>query len=496
MNNLQSLSLFCPELILTVTVLSAIIADLFLPKEKSTHVAWFVFVGLVFSGIAILTQNEQTTTLFMDAIALDPFAKFFKLLILIATLFVIVASRENRELDPYGKGEYYSLMGILVFGLFLMVSSVDLISVYLSLEIVSIMSFILSGYLKGDKRSNEAALKYVIYGAFSSGVMLYGMSLVYGLTGSTNFFDIQKVLTENAGNIDLVLIIAIVMILVGFGYKISMVPFHFWTPDVYEGAPTTITAFLSVAPKAGGLALFIRFFHQAMSDGVAMEGNGLLTETDLPWPQIIAVLAVATMTLGNLVALQQKSIKRMLAYSSVAHAGYMLMAIPVLSAEGIQAIMIYLVMYLFMNLGAFFVVIDVKNKTGNETFEDYSGLGWKMPFVGIAMLIFMVSLTGLPPTAGFIGKFYIFAAVIKGGSQFYWLAFFGAFNSVISLYYYFRVVKVMFLEGEKSDSIQLPSRAIMGLLLATAIPTLILGIYWQPVINWVENSFHFFVQIL
>ena len=496
MNNLQSLSLYWPELILTVTVLGAIIFDLFLPKEKSRNVGWFVFGGLLLSSFAIIGQDSQTTTLFMDAIVLDPFGQFFKLLVISATALVIIASQENNELKGYSQGEYYSLLGILVFGLFLMVSSVDLISVYLSLEVVSIMSFILSGYLKNDQRSNESALKYVIYGAFSSGVMLYGMSLIYGITGSTNFFEIQNQLVGGSGDYNLIFVIAIVMILVGFGYKISMVPFHFWTPDVYEGAPTTITAFLSVAPKAGGLALFIRFFHQVLGDGVALEGNGYLTNTELPWPQMIAVLAVATMTLGNLVALQQKSIKRMLAYSSVAHAGYMLMALPVLSSDGIQAIMIYLVMYLLMNLGAFFVVLYVKNRTGSETFEDYSGLGWNMPILGIVMTIFMVSLTGLPPTAGFIGKFYIFASVIKAGSQFYWLAFFGAFNSVVSLYYYFKVVKVMFLDGEKSETIEFPNKPILGLLLVTAIPSLLFGIYWRPVIKWVEYSFHFFTQIL
>ena len=273
MNNLQSLSLYWPELILTVTILGAIIYDLFLPKEKSPNVGWFVFGGLLLSSIAIMMQDNRTTTLFMDAIVLDPFAQFFKLLIIGATALVIIASQQNSELDGYSQGEYYSLLGILVFGLFLMVSSVDLISVYLSLEVVSIMSFILSGYLKNDQRSNESALKYVIYGAFSSGVMLYGMSLIYGIAGSTNFFEIQNQLVGGGGDFNLIFVIAIVMILVGFGYKISMVPFHFWTPDVYEGAPTTITAFLSVAPKAGGLALFIRFFHQVMGDGVALATN-------------------------------------------------------------------------------------------------------------------------------------------------------------------------------------------------------------------------------
>ena len=202
------------------------------------------------------------------------------------------------------------------------------------------------------------------------------------------------------------LIMALLMIFAGFGYKISSVPFHFWTPDVYEGSPTTITAYLSVAPKAAGFAMIIRFFHQIFSDSIALTGTAI-GSTDLPWPEIIGVLAVVTMTMGNLVAIQQNSIKRMLAYSSIAHAGYMMLALPVLSMEAIESIMIYLFVYVFMNLGAFFIVITVKNKTGGETFDDYQGLGWKMPVVGSLMTLFMLSLTGLPPTAGFVGKLYI-----------------------------------------------------------------------------------------
>ena len=202
------------------------------------------------------------------------------------------------------------------------------------------------------------------------------------------------------------------------------------------------------------------------------------------------------MTLGNVVALQQQSIKRMLAYSSIAHAGYMLLAMPVMSGDSIYAIMIYLLMYLFMNLGAFFVVIIVKNKTGGESFDDYKGLGWEMPLVGAAMTLFMVSLTGLPPTAGFIGKFYIFASLINGGSAFYWLVVIGGVNSVVSLYYYLRVVKVMYFDGERSDVISFPSRALTGALIVTALPSLILGIYWNPVANWIQNSLVFFTQTL
>ena len=377
-----------------------------------------------------------------------------------------------------------------------MVSTVDLIMVYISIEIVSIMSFVLAGYLKQNTRSNEAGLKYVVYGAFSSGIMLFGLSYIYGLTGSTNYFQIQQAIATMDASANTALMMATLMVLAGFGYKVSAVPFHFWTPDVYEGAPTTITAYLSITPKAGAFAMMIRFFNQVLADGGAMGGLDASSVASLPWANIMSLLAVITMTLGNIVAIQQNNIKRMLAYSSIAHAGYMLLAMPVMSGDSVYAIMIYLVMYLFMNLGAFFVVIIVKNKTGGETFDDYRGLGWEMPMVGVAMTIFMVSLTGLPPSAGFIGKFYIFASLIKGGNQFYWLVVAGGINSVVSLYYYFRVVKVMFLEGERSETILQPPTIMAGMLLATAIPTVILGIYWTPVADWIQNSLTFFIQTL
>ncbi|GIR30532.1 MAG: hypothetical protein CM15mP44_8150 [Candidatus Neomarinimicrobiota bacterium] len=326
--------------------------------------------------------------------------------------------------------------------------------------------------------------------------MLFGLSYIFGLTGSTNIFEIQQIVSQLDPASSTALTLAILMVLAGFGYKISAVPFHFWTPDVYEGAPLSITAYLSVAPKAAAFALMIRFFNQTFADGGAMKGLDSVSLTQLPWPEILSILSVATMTLGNVVALQQKSIKRMLAYSSIAHAGYMLLAMPVMSGDSIYAIMMYLVMYLFMNLGAFFVVIIVKNKTGGESFDDYKGLGWEMPFVGAAMTLFMVSLTGLPPTAGFIGKFYIFASLIKGGSTYYWLVVIGGINSVVSLYYYLKVVKVMYFEGERTDKILFPSNVLTGTLIVTAVPSLFFGIYWNPIANWIQNSLVFFIQNL
>ena len=370
-----------------------------------------------------------------------------------------------------------------------MVSAIDILMVYLAIEIVSIMSFFLAGYLKKNPHSNEASLKYVIYGAFSSGIMLYGLSLLFGLTGTTKFFEMQNAISSLGSDSNLALILSVVFILVGFGYKISAVPFHFWTPDVYEGSPTTITAYLSVAPKAAGFALLIRFFNQVFGDGTAMASESWMAVYNLPGPQLMAVLAAATMTVGNLVAIQQNSVKRMLAYSSIAHAGYMMMALPLMSQSGVYGIMVYIFVYLFMNLGAFFVLIYVQSEIGGETFNDFDGLGWKMPFLGIVMRLFMVSLTGLPPTAGFIGKFYIFASVIEAGPQYYWLVFVGVVNSVVSLYYYIRVVKHMYLVGERSESIGLPSSHLVTLvLIVLAIPTFIFGWYFNPLTDWINQS--------
>ena len=497
MNNLQSLSFFYPELLLTLVILFAIIYDLLIDSSESGKVGWVLVFGLVLVAIAIWFQDSsKVTTLFTDAVVLDPFSTFFKLLIILATIFVSVVSLYSNELRDYRKGEYFYLLGIITFGLFMMVSSIDLIMVYVSIEIVSIMSFVLAGYLKKNTRSNEAALKYVVYGAFSSGIMLFGLSYIYGLTGSTNFFQIQQILASSGSESNSAILMAVVMILAGFGYKVSAVPFHFWTPDVYEGSPTTITAYLSIAPKAGAFAMMIRFFNQVLADGGAMSGLGSISTTDLPWASLISLLAVLTMTVGNVVAIQQDNIKRMLAYSSVAHAGYMLLAMPVMSGESIYAIMVYLVMYLFMNLGAFFVVITIKNKTNGETFNDYKGLGWEMPIVGITMTLFMVSLTGLPPTAGFIGKFYIFASLIQGGGSFYWLVVIGGVNSVVSLYYYLRVVKVMYFDGHRKDSLVSPPKVLTGMLLATAVPTMVLGIYWVPIAKWIKESLVFFIQTI
>ena len=495
MNNLLSISLFWPELVLTATILTAIIVDIFSQSTRTNKVSNYVIIGLIATLAAVFLTNHSPTTLFMDSLAFDPFASFVKIVVLVATLFIIIISRYSNEFKGYHTGEYYALLCIMVFGMFLMASAIDLITVYLSIEVVSLMSFILAGYLKNNPRSNEASLKYVIYGAFSSGIMLYGLSIIFGLTGTTKFFAIRDAITTLDASSSLALTLSTVFVLAGFGYKISAVPFHFWTPDVYEGSPTPITAYLSVAPKAAGFALMIRFFNQVFIDGDSLSTIGWYADVSFAWPELLGVISVVTMTLGNLVAIQQNSVKRMLAYSSIAHAGYMLMAFPTVSSEGVFAVMIYLVMYLFMNLGAFFVLIYVSQKEGGENFEHFSGLGWRMPMVGIVMTVFMFSLTGLPPTVGFIGKFYLFVAVINAGSSFYWIAFFGAINTVVSLYYYMRVVKTMYLDGEPSDEIVVPSFSTTAIFLVLAVPSVFFGIYWTPILNWVKDSLLFFVQI-
>ncbi|MFQ6605385.1 MAG: NADH-quinone oxidoreductase subunit N [Fidelibacterota bacterium] len=490
MDNLQSLQYFWPEMLLAGVAILLLLVDIFRRKPTVQYLQWIAVAGVVLTFIAVALQSGQpAVTLFFQQVVADPFALFFKSLILLATLFLLFVIAKSEQLKTYHLGEFFSLIFFMVLGMFLLVSAYDLVMVYLSLEVVSITSFILAGYMKQNKASNEAALKYVIYGAFSSGLMLFGFSLLYGLTGATNFHAIGSAVPLLGGTAQVALLISVILVLAGFGYKISAVPFHFWTPDVYEGAPTPITAYLSVAPKAAGFAILIRFFSDIFTAMPLVEGW-------YGWQMLLAVLAAVTMTLGNLVALQQTNVKRMLAYSTIAHAGYMLMGIPIVSQEGQYGIMIYLIMYLFMNLGAFFVVIAVQNRSGSADLGAFRELGWKMPFLGVVMTIFLFSLTGLPPTAGFIGKFYIFAAVIKAGPDFYWLALVGILNSVVSLYYYFRVVKIMFLRGERQETLLNPSRTMMALLICLAVPVLFLGIYWAPIADWVRNSMVLFTNTL
>jgi NADH-quinone oxidoreductase subunit N len=487
---LHSAYLLQPETALTVALCVVIVVDLIFRKRG--HMAgWIALLGLFVTAIFLWQQSfTGSNTIFFNMLAVDPFSIFFKWIILLSTAFVVLFSFQFDELSR-GKrnlGEYYSLILALALGLFLMSGATNLLMMYLALELSSISSYILSGYTKDAQDSSEASLKYVIYGAVSSGMMLYGISILYGLTGSIDIYGINHAILLT--NINLTaLVIATVLILVGFGYKISAVPFHFWTPDVYEGAPITITAFLSVASKAAGFAMMIRFLKIAfINPAIGNLSAGMwATFRGFDWNLIIATLSVLSMTIGNLIALSQKNLKRLLAYSSIAHAGYMLMGVVVLSNAGIAAIMIYFAVYLFMNLGAFYSVMLIANKTGSEDIDSYKGLGHRTPILGVALTIFLLSLTGIPPTAGFIGKLYLFASLIS--AHWFWLAIVGVLNSVISLYYYVRIVRNMFLRdsAETLPSIQL-SPAQLFLLLMLVVPTILLGLYFGPLVEYAQAS--------
>ena len=371
------------------------------------------------------------------------------------------------------KGEYYALLIAVTFGMFLMVSSTNLLMIFISLETVSLTSYILAGFLTHNPRSSEAAFKYITFGAVASGTMLFGFSLLFGLTGTGDVVQISSRLTEmfSAGEAyPLVVLVIITFILAGVGYKMASVPFHMWSPDVYEGAPIPITAFLSVASKAAGFALFIRLFYSTF------RASNIVGAVD--WSLMLAIVSALTMTVGNLAALPQQNVKRLLAYSSIAHGGYLLMGAVLLTPEGLQAILFYLIVYLFMNLGAFFVVILVANELGSETIDGYRNLKSRAPFVAVAMAIFLFSLTGLPPFAGFFGKWLLFSAVIK--QELYWLAVIGLLNSVVSLYYYARIVKAMFLESSDETETISFSRGNLALLIVFVVPTLVIG-FWNTV---------------
>ena len=486
---LENLSNFIPETVLTVAFCTAILTDLIFQKTKSV-VTVVSLLGVLLSLVFVFQQTGMSQSVFSGMVVVDPFSVFFKVVIGFSSVLIILFSlysSEVRSAEKY-RGEYFSLLLALTLGMYLMAGAANLLMMVLALELTSLTSYVLAGYTKDAGDSSEASLKYIIYGALSSGLMLYGISILYGLTGATDIYGVNAALSGGDVN-EIALLIASILIIAGFGYKISAVPFHFWTPDVYQGAPVTITAFLSVASKAAGFAMMIRFFKVSFIDSsvVGLSEGMWVTLQGFEWNKLLAVLSVLTMTLGNLVAVWQNNLKRLLAYSSIAHAGYMLMGVVILSDKGLAAVLIYFVVYLFMNLGAFFVVMLVANKTGSEDIDSYKGLGYRSPLLGVAMVIFFISLTGLPPTAGFIGKLYLFIALLD--AQWIWLAVVGALNSVISLYYYVRVLRNMFLRDPEKDSGPLHfSFPQIALLLVLLIPTLLLGLYFGPVVDWANAS--------
>src|SRR5512135_2989348 len=484
LGNLDSLRFFLPELVLTATILLLVVVHVATKNRRSPAPAVLSLVGVGAAlFLASLTPVDAGHSLFEGMVAFDGFAVFFKLLTALATLFVIFMSMDSAELAEKSQAEYYVFLLSVLLGMFFLSSATDIVMLYLALEMVSIPSYLLAGYLKGKGSSTEAAMKYVIYGATASGVMIYGFSILYGLTGTTQVAEIWRSLA--AGKATLPMLLAAVMVAVGFGYKIAAVPFHMWSPDVYEGAPTPATAFFSVGPKAAGFAVLVRFYYTVFA--AADPGTGLWRLTSaVDWPFLFAALSALTMTVGNLVAVKQNNVKRLLAYSSIAHAGYMLMGFVLLTSAGIEAILFYLVVYLFMNLGAFYVVVLVSNATHGEEISDFTGLGTRAPFAAVVFAVFLFALTGIPPFSGFIGKVYLFAEVINRGV--YWLVVVAGLNSVVGLYYYARIVRAMFLE-EPKDASAIPVPAFSSAMLVLLVaPTLILGVYWEPVARIAAES--------
>ena len=492
LKNIASLTFFYPEMILAATALLLILLDLVVRSRQT--LATIATLGCVASLIAVLDlYGAPQGWLFHRMIILDNFSLFFKMVALVATILTVWMSLGSNEIRQVHEGEYYTLLLTCALGMFFMASSSNLLTAYLSLELVSLTSYVLTGFLPHNRRSSEAALKYLIYGGVASGTMIYGMSWVFGMTGSLDYATIQSAMVQNQMNKP-ALFMAFVFIMAGFGYKIVFVPFHMWSPDVYQGAPTPFTAFLSVASNASGLAIMVRFFFPGVSRMVA--GGDWNFTTGVEWPHVLLFVSMITMTVGNLCALNQKNLKRMLAYSGIAHAGYMLMGLAVLSNDGLRAILFYVVVYLIMNLGAFLVVAMVANVTGDENIENYRGLAWRGAVVpAVCFAVFLFSLTGLPPFAGFIGKFFLFAAVLKQGGAFVFLALVAFVNSVISLYYYARVVKTMFLDvpdpGDKAISVAAKN---FTLLIPLTVLTVVLGLYFSPLVQYTNQSLNFFVK--
>lgn len=486
-DTLTSLQSALPEIILTAAMLITILVDLIAAEGSGKHrlMAGIAILSLVIILFMIPSLNGSGShLLFSGMMVLDPYALFFKFIFALTTIFIILFSLISPDLTTSKLGEYITITLGVCLGAFFMAAATNMLMMYLSLELVSLSSYILTGYRKRDTISNEAALKYIVYGSVSSGIMVYGMSLLYGLTGSLNMYIIGQRLAMSPPY-NLTLFLALLFTLAGFGYKIASVPFHFWTPDVYQGAPTPVTAFLSVASKAAGFAMMARFFYSGVVSGPVAGTWETMKGTD--YLSLLAIISAVTMSFGNIVAIWQENVKRLMAYSSIAHAGYVLMGVVLLSGAGLKAMMFYIGVYLFMNLGAFIIIIALSKELGSEEIADYRGLGWRSPFLAVAMSVFLFSLTGIPPMAGFVGKVYLFAAAID--RELYWLAVVGVLNSVVSLYYYARIVKTMFMDqAPEGASTFSPSPAYTLLVLALLVPTVLLGVYWTPLANFAEQS--------
>jgi NADH-quinone oxidoreductase subunit N len=490
LDNVQSLRLFLPELTLTVGMLVVIVCDISLKTARNLLNPLITLATLVLAlYFSFQLSSLPATNLFEGMLAMDSFTQVFKLFLSLAGLLVVLSSLNSDELRIVHQGEFFALLLAVTLGMVLLSSSINLAMLYLSLELVSLTSYIMVGYLRTDRLSNEASLKYILFGAISTGSMLYGFSLIYGMTGSLNLYAVRDALSQAGGGFNqFTILLVLVLTMAGFGFKTAVVPFHFWCPDVYTGAPTPVTAFLSVAPKAAGFAILVRFFFSGMSHDSGSQWDLI---GGINWPLVLIAVSVLTMTLGNIAALTQNNLKRMLAYSSIAHAGYILMGSVVMTGNGLKAILVYLFVYLFMNLGAFLVVTIIYNSDKTFDLEDYRGMFHRAPFLCIAMSIFMLSLIGIPPFAGFLGKLYIFGSVIDHGL--YWFAAVGALNAAIAAFYYMRVMKAMMIEEGSGPTTPLKVSFLnQALLIVFLLPNILLILFWNPIDRWTAASIKLF----
>jgi len=479
-----NLELFLPELSLAVTAIAVILLDLFIRRKGLLTLVSIAGIAVA-AGFAISMWNGSPQAIFNDMLAVDNFAIFFKLLFLFIAAMVILASVDYVNKLSLFHGEYHALLLTATLGMMLMAATTDLISVFVALELTAISFYMLVGFLK-DNKSTEASLKYILLGGVSSAVLLYGMALTFGFTGETQLAEIARSIQGMSSSSLLSspgLILGLVLLLAGFGFKIAAVPFHMWAPDVYEGAPTPVTMYLSVGSKVAGFAVILRVFFSTFS----------LPETlSLDWGMVFAALSVVSMTLGNVLAIQQSNIKRMLAYSGIAHSGYIIIGLATVGLShssdiiGQSSVLFYVVAFALADLAAFTAIIAISNKVKSDLIKDYSGMGKRAPMLASVLTLSLISLTGLPPAAGFIAKFYIFSGAVANGLL--WLIIIAVINSTISAYYYLRVAKLMWL-GEPASEDSMPSSFALRLALAiSCLGILLLGIVPSFMIKLVEMA--------
>ena len=467
-------SVIMPETVLSVVAMALLLINVMVKSESKAYLGYLSLAGLV--GALFSIPWGQKITGFSDMVLQDNFSTFFTVIFILCAVMTILISDGYFKKERCNHGELYPLILFATVGMMFMAKATDLMTVFLGLEVLSVTLYVLAGFNRDSLKSNEAGLKYFLLGCFSTGFLLYGMALIYGATGTTNITKIASAAQSGAVSGNMMFLVGMLLTATGFSFKIAAAPFHMWTPDVYEGAPTPFTAFMSAGPKAAGFAAFLRVFFIALP-------SLMVQWTDLLW-----ILAVLTMTTGNIIALSQDNIKRMLAYSSIAHAGYALVGFTAHNASGVSGILFYLLSYTFMNIGAFAIIVLIgKQGEPNNNVQDYAGFGTKHPVLAMCLSIFLFSLAGIPPTAGFIGKFYLFAGAVQEG--YIWLAIIGVLNSAASVYYYLRVMVFMYMKKpeEEFDWVKM-SPAIMLCIIIALAGVLIPGIIPSSVLNLAAMS--------